>query len=351
MPTSDRAARPEAAPSPAVPPIPSTSWRTIRRRRTARSTLAVGLVGLVAVALATPAPAATSLRDPALHPFSVTSPANTSLGSGAKFEGSTSTKTAALLRGIPMINAEKWSIAVALAKSTDPVAKVTNIANGVVTYFRIPSGAQVTAGTDKHMTVVQPDHYTAYECYKMTQVGTTSWTTTYLVKTDLRTSGLAAGARASGISQAMGLIRSQEVKALKIPHTLALGIPNSMLKSGQIWPARKQDSDAATAYKGPIPMGTMVGIPPSVDLSKLGLTAEGLAVGRALQDYGAHVLVRAGTVALFAEPVSDAAAVQRMRTDYQKKLYPLLRVITNNTPTTVGGGGTRRQPAAAALAY
>ena len=122
-----------------------------------------------------------------------------------------------------------------------------------------------------------------------------------------------------------------------------------MLKPGQVWPARLQDSNAATAYKGPIPMGTMMGIPPSVDLSKLGLSAEGMALGKALQDYGAHVLVRSSTVALFAEPASDSVAVYRMRADWKAKLFPLMRVVTNNTATNVAGGGTRRQPAAAPL--
>ena len=294
--------------------------------------------------------ASTTYRNPALQPFSVTSPANVSFGSGAKFESSSATKTKALLRGNPMLNAASWSIAVAIATSKDPLAKVTNVSNGEVLHFRMPSGAQVTTGTDKHMTVVQPDGHTAYECYKMTKVGTNTWTTTYLVETDLRTDGLDGGARASGISQVMGLIRSQEVAALSIPHTLAIGIPDSMLKSGQVWPARLQDSNASSAYKGSIPMGTMLGIPPSVDLTKLGLTAEGMALGKAMQDYGAHVLVRSDRVALFAEPVSDAAKVSRMRADYVHKLFPLLRVVTNNSESNVAGGGTRRRPPAAPLA-
>ena len=325
--------------------------RVIGPRRTLLAAMTATL--LAAVLLVTAAGAATGTtgapRDPAQHPFSVDSPANTSIGSGATFESASALKTAALLTGSPMVNAESWSIAVALATAADPVAKVTNISNGVVRNFRVPSGAQVTAGTDKHMTVVQPDAFTAFECYKMTQISATEWTSTYIVQTDLRSNGLAAGARASGISQVMGLIRTKEVSSLSIPHTLALGIPNSMLKSGPVWPARAQDADAAAQYAGPIPMGTMFAIPPSVDLSSLGLTPEGVALGRALQDYGAHILVRASTVALFAEPLSDPAAVRRMRTDFQQRLFPLLRAVTNNTADNVAGGGARRQPAAASF--
>jgi len=338
----------------------SPTHRSARLGRTtavalAASALALVLVAQPAMAASSTAGAATTtsssstvtLRNPALHPFSVEAPANTALGSGAIFESASATRTKSLLTGSPMLNAASWSIAVAIATEADPVAKVTNITNGAVRYFKMPSGAQVTAGTDKHMTIVQPDGYTAYECYKMTKTATNTWTTTYVVQTDLRTDGLSGGARASGISQVMGLIRSQEVAALSIPHTLAIGIPDSMLKVGPVWPARMQDSNAATAYKGTIAMGTMMGIPPSVDLTKLGLTAEGMALGKAMQDYGAHVLVRADRIALFAEPVSDAAMVSRMRGDYVNKLFPLLRIVTNNTATNIGGGGTRRQPAAA----
>ncbi|HEY8720060.1 hypothetical protein [Pengzhenrongella sp.] len=323
----------------------------VRRRSALVLATAVALTALaVSILGATPpAAATTTTRIAALQPFSVPAPANTSFGSLAKFESASSTKTAALLRGTPQLNSLAWSIAVARATSVDPMTKVTNIKTGKVWYFRVPSGSVVTTGTDKHMTVVQPDGYTAYECYKMTKVTSTSWTTTYVVQQDLRTNGLAGGARASGISQIMGLIRTQEVANKKIPHTLAVGIPNSMLKYGYVWPARAQDSDAATAYSGPIPMGSMMGIPPSVDLTKLNLSPEGLALGHGLQDYGAHVLLRAGAVALYAEPLADQTAVYRMRVDWKDKLYPLMRIMTNNTPTTVGGGGIRRQPDALPL--
>jgi len=225
---------------------------------------------------------------------------------------------------------------------------VRNLKSGVTTYIRIPSTATTTADTDKSLTVVQPDGYTAYECYKMTKVAANSWTTTSMVKQDLRSTGLGAGTRASGVSQVMGLIRAKEVTAQKIPHTLAVAIPDSMLKSGYVWPARRQDYNASTAYQGQVPMGTMLGIPPSVNVTALGLTGEGLALAHALQDYGAHVVERAGMVALYAEPASDAAAINRMKTDW-RKLYPLMRAISNNTPTTVGGGGTPRQPSAGTL--
>ncbi|QTE27881.1 hypothetical protein [Pengzhenrongella sicca] len=291
---------------------------------------------------------AAATRVATYHPFAISAPANISLGSGAKFESSSSTRTAAFLRGTPVINHTTWTIATAIATSSSPLAKVKNLKTGVTTTIRIPSTAKSTNDSDKAMTVIQPDGYTAYECYKMTKVGTNSWTTTSMVKQDLRSTGLAVGTRASGVSQLMGLIRAKEVAAKKIPHTIAIAIPDAMLKTGYVWPARRQDSNASSAYKGQVPMGTMLAIPPSVNVSSLGLSAEGLALARALQDYGGHIVERAGMVALYAEPSADAAAIARMKVDW-RKLYPLMRVVTNNTSTNIGGGGTRRQPAAGAL--
>jgi hypothetical protein len=176
--------------------------------------------------------------------------------------------------------------------------------------------------------------------------------------------GLQRGSRASGISALIGLIRTEEVANAKagvphaIPHVLCVGIPNEMLKavptsadgeissSGRaVWPARLRDNDATTAYSGTMPMGTMLGIPSTVDIDALTLSPEGHALAEAFQDYGGYVLLRAGTVALFVEGDDvDTAATARMRSDYQTKIYPLLRVITNNTSTNVGGGGNRRRP-------
>ncbi|QTE27880.1 S-layer homology domain-containing protein [Pengzhenrongella sicca] len=306
------------------------------------------LSGLTVAGLAAPGMAADpDPRVAGLHPFSVASAANTAIGSGAIFESATATRTAALLKGTATINSTAWSIAVYIAKTSDPVVTLTDSSKGVVRSIYLPADAQVTAGLDKALTVVQPDGVTAYETYKMAKLSATAWTSTNVIQTDLRNTGLLGGTRAAGISQLVGLIRTEEVAAAKIPHVLAVSIPDSMLKVGPVWPARLQDNNSATAYKGPIAMGTMMGIPPSVNLATLGLSAEGLALAKAFQDYGAYVVDRSETIALYTDPKSNATAVARMKSDYQKKLFPLLRIITNSTATNIAGGGTRRQPAAA----
>jgi len=246
---------------------------------------------------------------------------------------------------VPTINWERWSIAVAYAKTTDPKATLEDTKSRKTYQIHIPKDAKVTGGTDGHLSIIQPDGRWAYELYAATKVNDNKWTSTRVVKTDLFSDGLSDGARASSISHLIGLIRTHEVAEKKIPHVLALGLPDESLKDGFVWPARGQDT-SNNKYSGTVPMGSLFAIPPDVDLGKLGLSAEGLALGRALQDYGAYVLVRAGTAALFAEPNANNAAMNRMKSDYQNKLFSHLRPVTNNSSKNPGGGGTPRQPPA-----
>ncbi|HEY8718355.1 DUF4214 domain-containing protein [Pengzhenrongella sp.] len=296
--------------------------------------------------------AAPVYRTAAYDPWAVTAMSNTSVGSGAIYESKTSTMTAALLTGTPTINRDRWSISIALAKTTDPFVYLTDIGKtpNVVYKIYIPVGLEPTAGTDKHVGIIQPDGVTLYECYKYNKVDATHFTSTYVNINDLRGDGLQRGSRASGISFLIGLIRTHEMADKVIPHTIAIGTPASMMLSGPVWPARLQDNQVGTnIYTGVIPMGTMFAIPPSVDLTKLGLSAEGMALGHALQDYGGHVLVQSSTVALYTEPDADYDATNRMKADYQQKLFPLLRRLVNNTATNVSGGGTRLLTPAAPL--
>lgn len=109
-------------------------------------------------------------------------------------------------------------------------------------------------------------------------------------------------------------------------------------------------------------MGSHFAIPPSVDLNALGLTPEGLVLGRTLQDYGAYVTIQSGTVALYCEPATPLDPFTRMRSDWQSKLYSRMRRVTTNNPglinanrnpldpTLIAGGGTRRRATVPAIA-
>jgi hypothetical protein len=70
-------------------------------------------------------------------------------------------------------------------------------------------------------------------------------------------------------------------------------------------------------------------------------------LARALQDYGAYIVDRAGAFAFNAEPSAESL-LSSMRNDLNK-IRAQLRVVTNNGPSSVGGGGTPRVSPAPAL--
>lgn len=294
---------------------------------------------------------ATGTRLARVQPFSSDSAFNVAMGSGATFETSSNTMTAALLAvATPYINRENWSMAVYQADLEDPYVTITH-----PTLFTtqgtawIPADAVPTGGTDKHVAVIQPDGRTVYEIYAFTRVSDVSVTSTFVVRNDMHGTGLTAGTRASGTSILGGLIRAIDITNGVIPHTLTMGLGNENLLSGFVWPARSQDSDAATAYTGTIPLGTMFAIPPSVNLNSIGLTTSaGLMLATCMQDYGGHVMIRSDEVTLFAELNASSSVVSDMRTDFPT-IRNQLRRVTNNTAGNISGGGTRRQPTAADL--
>jgi hypothetical protein len=94
-------------------------------------------------------------------------------------------------------------------------------------------------------------------------------------------------------------------------------------------------------------------IPKSVDLDALGFTLEAKAVARALQDYGAYVVDRAGggTVAIYAEPTVPPGWYSTVTgpawSGQQLALIrSLLTIVGNSGPASIGGGGARPLPLA-----
>ncbi|WP_155856226.1 hypothetical protein [Cellulomonas sp. URHD0024] len=280
-------------------------------------------------------------RDTALYPFASSSPWNTPIGSGAIFEAATGTMTKGLLQSKPTVNRDQWSIGVFQAKATDPWSTLQGVRNGSMESLNIPTNAAPTGGTDAHVTLISIDGKTAKDTYKFQHVSNTSSVAQIVVNSDLTGSGIGYGVRAAGVPGIAGLIRANEVQSGEINHALAMALTNTALKRGPVWPAVREDSDSATAYSGTIPMGTLFAIPGDVDITKLGLTSEGLALAKALQNYGSYTVDRSGTAALYIEPTADATKSLATK-DAWKALYPYLRAVTNNSATTVGGGGAAR---------
>lgn len=310
-------------------------------------------------------PEVPSGRVPYLDPYEPTAWPNIAIGSGAVFEAATAPMTAAWINGTaPAANKEAWSIAPFTSTTADPIVElreVTSAGTVTKTYTGVyaKASANATAGTDRHVLLVQPDGFTAYELFKFQRPSAGVITGTGVKKQSLRGKAMETGTRAYGWASFIGLIRHHELEQLDIPHIIALAGPNSFLKSGPVWPAKWEDNDGPANYTGVVPIGTVYGIPPTVNVANLGLSPEGLALARAFQDYGGVITDRAGTGAIYMQPGGDAAAVaryNRMATDYINVVHDLLRRITNNNPGTmttpyvpdsiagVMGGGTRRRP-------
>jgi hypothetical protein len=272
------------------------------------------------------------------------------IGSGAAYESATDARTATLLdkaKSDAWVNAEEYSHPIYQASAGDPVVTVTRPGHPNVS-FQLPVGATPAAGSDKHLHVIDPTHRWVDEDWKVGGVAP-ALTTGYHVRTDLYGPGVGeGGVRAYGGSAIGGLLRSWELQQGAVRHALALAIDADQLGRGPVWPATAEDGNAASSYSGNVPMGTLAAIPASVDVTKLGLSATGVAVARALQDYGAYVVDRSGCTCLYAEPSTPRAAVSALRKDVAK-LRSLLRVVTNSSEAQPGGPGSRRAPLAPEL--
>ena len=137
------------------------------------------------------------------------------------------------------------------------------------------------------------------------------------------------------------------------------------------WPAVKSDSYAVGWYGSvggntntAMRMGSLLAIPPTVDIASLGLTTEpGRQIAWTLQNYGAYVVddTYGPSFALNAENGPAGNTRTQFRNDYGmdfevyassanawsrdlQRLRQALSAVDNNSPTSVGGGGTPRQP-------
>lgn len=295
-------------------------------------------------------------RDMSLWPFTAASPWNTPIGSGATFEASTDPATADLLDTAydRDLASWQWSHPIYWATASDPLVTVTEDGGRIIQY-RIPAGAEpalpdITVTTsDSHMHVVQADGQTMFEAWLFEWTSSTTATAGYVVETDLTSNGILLGVRGYGGSAIGGLIRQREVANRYIPHAIALAPPSEyMLFEGYVWPATREDSTSEELYLGNIGMGTLAAIPPGVDISALGLNADGLALATALQDYGLYVVDSSDAWVVYAEPGSDETRLDAMWSD-MPTIRAQVRVVTNNSEANPGGPGTRRRARAPRL--
>lgn len=302
----------------------------------------------------TPPLPANTLRDPSLWPFASNSPWNMPIGDGANYQDENGDCTQSLNFESERagINSTEWSHPVYRASVSDPM--VSLYLNGVEKIrINIPAVAEsaLPYNTDSHLHIIDPTGNYVVEMYRALKRSGGGWNVDYYVKLDLRGPGvLEGGARAYGGSAIGGLIRKGEL-ANGIRHALAIAQPWTHLwPGGPIWPANKDDGDVENKYTGDFPMGQLAAIPASVDLEALDppLSPQGLAIGRAMQDFGVYNVDTAGVNVVYAEPAASGELGQSHKD--MPRLWELLRCVLNNSPTSVGGGGSvRRAPMAPAF--
>jgi hypothetical protein len=309
-------------------------------------------------------------RDPAAWPFASDSPWNTAISSGAKFAAVQSAALDLAGRGLAVQPAAN-DRALFIARATDPeVPVLRRFGPGEFARLRLPVEALRNAGRPLNCTVLDPQLGLAHELIMAGRAG--AGVEAMLCYTNpIEGSGVPPhqfGHTFSGLPLMAGIIRDGEMRR-GIPHVLAGAVIHpGLTRAGAggatfVWPARHVPMDSrkldAITNSGNIHFGTLLAIPPDVDVRRLGLGTNGPAfeLARALQDYGVHVTHSFGPapddgqgwrqphLQLFADGLSndELRAVSRDVAG----LAGLLRVVSNNGPRNIGGGGTPRRPAPA----
>ena len=367
---------------------------------------------LTAPLIAVPQAVGSTVRNAVLYPFDSASLWNLGMDSGATFETSVATKTAAFIATAQPGSGQNYYLLtmysqyyqpITLAQSTDPTAQITDSGasrdgSPSTVSTPVPVDAEIAVGTDQHMGIVNPARTFIAENWNTTRASSVLYNVGRYHNVDLKGSGMGPmnGVRAYGGSMIAGKIREWEVKQGRIDHMLSMVVPWTMLyfnptnsvygyatggtttaadqpgwpvgtakagfgtSLGYTWPATEQDYNAQGNYAGPIPMGSVFAIPPAVDVTALGLNAAGVIVARAMQDYGAMIVdTNGGSNGVNMIQVDNTAATATFITqidDYGATLNVIrqqMRLVTNNLITTPKGGlpasGTRRRTAPVAL--
>ena len=145
---------------------------------------------------------------------------------------------------------------------------------GLARAFLMPAGACPSPDSDGLMAVFQPDGW-VIDIYAGVVLSSGEVMGTMASWIDARGDGTGwwNGRRASMLPSFAGLIRKGEIADGRIPHALAMQLPKQLLKREAVWPAYAFDRDSG--YSGTVPMGALLAIPPSVDMTQLGLSTSG----------------------------------------------------------------------------
>jgi hypothetical protein len=267
----------------------------------------------------------------AWRPFSDASPWNTPIPANPAIDANSQALIADLASSssaIPnlWINIQEYSIPVfwADASTTSQRLSVTLLAGqGFGTgasgsaLVPIPAGAAPSAGTDRHLCIVDKQSHTEWGSWD-TSHAASGWTAQVAATTDLSGTGVrppktgnptwwtSPGARACGFPLVAGLISVEEIQKGKIEHALVIAYPH-IRTHWYVPPASTAQATGGQAQptRG-VPCGGHIQLDPALDVDALPLSTSGKIIARALQEYGAFVGDFAGAIALYADASPDA---------------------------------------------
>ncbi len=327
-------------------------------------------------------------RDPWLWPFDQNSIWNLPLGSGAIYQPANLPPGGAI--GVDNNLLYRIPAGSPLRQRYDP-GSWEKRCSGTTQYDDQPIGIpdalivpdSVTEPPESYSTpnnaaaLLQPDGRTLIQLEPLARckVGGPVYGYRYTPDLDLYGPGIGGSQFGSGLSAIGGTIRLGELTGSDpIRHVLKVELWENYTyynpqdpTPGYRWPAERSDAIAPKAYKGRNPqleMGALLAIPPQITAQQLQLrTPAAIKIFQALQDYGAYhvdstswdshaIAVEAGVEQEFATSYGygmEGEAGSNLFVDDMMKIFPVLAVVTNNSPISVGGGGVRRAPLAPAL--
>lgn len=176
----------------------------------------------------------------------------------------------------------------------------------------IPSYTSLNGSSDSPLIVWQPSTQTDWELWQASQRSGGSFSACWGGKLDMATSdGVfppTLGLSATGISYLATTVTEADVASGSINHAIAVTLPTC---SGYVYPADRGD---CTGASGQPAEGQWFRLPADVAMPS-GLSPFAQMVFRALQNYGAVVTDRGGSVSLESEQTSDWAAEGHSGTD------------------------------------
>jgi hypothetical protein len=327
------------------------------------ATLAVGVSTTTFAAAGCSAPA-----DVFLNPFNKNSAHHRPIGTGAQYASNSHPATRDWLKARRFnVNAGgPWGADVVAVGASDPLFTISAAGSrvGLPATVRLPKGGLVTKvgynqyGSTDGVSVIHDrtnNSVTEFFQYKWNNGRPTA---SIRRQWDIRglghgtRSGERLGTSASGVAMMFGLLRGHEINTpgYRIGHALQIALPRlpgqpMMLSRQVVPPATNTDGSAKQGGNntGNIPYGALLALPPSVNISKLGLSEPGRRLAEAIRDYGMYV-VDGGGPTIRADQNVSKQVLSQIWNDIGK-FYPHIRmVLNNNLGSPVAGGGKALAP-------